>query len=246
MNNAFTNASKANAKTADETPPYRGVSAISDQPGRDDESIYRKSETLRLDKIDGVTTIWSDKQRRAPIPKAAGPCFQRSDEAGMHVSVKGITTKDDLAVTLQKALEDAGPTPPGLNARHPDFAAFDVKIGRPLGREVETVEALKAAEADKSAFCLENDNIGTALLSYLREVGTFEGTAELAPKLIATDKDLEGHLSAKRVGKRLNMRWPHPQKKLATARKTMDRKGFTVFSFKANAAEFAEFQTPIP
>ncbi len=51
--------------------------------------LERKAETnLRLDKQDGVTTIWSDKQRRAPIPKDTGPCFQWNDEAGMHVSVE--------------------------------------------------------------------------------------------------------------------------------------------------------------
>jgi len=50
--------------------------------------LERKAETnLRLDKENGVTTIWSDKQRRAPIPKDTGPCFQWSDEAGMHISV---------------------------------------------------------------------------------------------------------------------------------------------------------------
>ena len=49
--------------------------------------LERKAETnLRLDKADEVTSIWSDKQRRAPIPKGTGPCFQWSDEAGMHVS----------------------------------------------------------------------------------------------------------------------------------------------------------------
>lgn len=51
--------------------------------------LERKAETnLRLDKEDGVTTIWSDKQRRAPIPKKVGPCFAWSDEVGMHVSVR--------------------------------------------------------------------------------------------------------------------------------------------------------------
>jgi hypothetical protein len=49
----------------------------------------RKAETnLRLDKKDDVTVIWSDKQRRAPIPKKGGPCFAWSEEAGMHVSVE--------------------------------------------------------------------------------------------------------------------------------------------------------------
>jgi hypothetical protein len=151
-----------------------------------------------------------------------------------------------VAATLQKALADTGPTPGGLNARHPDFAAFAVKIGRALGREARAIAALRAAEADKAAFCLENDAIGTALLSYLREAGEYNGTAaELAPKLIAIDKDLDGHLSAKRLGRRLSTLWPHLQKRLAIARKEIDRKGFTVFSFKANDAEFAEFQTAL-
>ena len=51
--------------------------------------LERKAETnLRLDKSHEVTTIWSNKQRRAPIPKGTGPCFQWSDEAEMHVSIE--------------------------------------------------------------------------------------------------------------------------------------------------------------
>jgi len=47
----------------------------------------RKAETnLRLDKTNGITTIWSEKQRRAPIPKGTGPSFQWDDEAQMHLS----------------------------------------------------------------------------------------------------------------------------------------------------------------
>jgi hypothetical protein len=52
--------------------------------------LERKSETnLRLEKDDdGVTVMWADKNRRAPIPKKSAPCFAWSDEAGMHVSVE--------------------------------------------------------------------------------------------------------------------------------------------------------------
>jgi hypothetical protein len=51
--------------------------------------LERKAETnLRLDKSDQVTTIWSDKQRRAPIPKGSGPCFAWDETAGMHVTVE--------------------------------------------------------------------------------------------------------------------------------------------------------------
>lgn len=150
-----------------------------------------------------------------------------------------------LAETIAAALADTKPTPTGLNQRHPDFAAFAVRIGRALGREAQTVAALQSAEADKSAFCLENDSIATALLAYLASAGTFTGTAaELAPHLIATDSDLAERLSAKRLGKRLAALWPHLAKVLPTARRDMGRTGILQFTFRTNAG-FAGFQTAI-
>jgi hypothetical protein len=52
--------------------------------------LERKSETnLRLEKdADGVTVIWADKNRRAPIPKATAPRFVWNEEAGMHTSIQ--------------------------------------------------------------------------------------------------------------------------------------------------------------
>lgn len=148
-----------------------------------------------------------------------------------------------IAETIAAALKDSQPTPAGLNQRHPDFAAFAVRIGRALSREKETVAALQSAEADKAAFCLENDSIAAALITYLRTAGTFTGTAaELAPHLIAMDSDLSGRLSAKRLGKRLAALWPHLAKALPVARKEADRNGCTAFTFKASAG-FAGFQT---
>lgn len=148
-----------------------------------------------------------------------------------------------ISETLALALRDNQPTPAGLNQRHPDFAGFAVRIGRALNREAETVAALRTAETDKSAFCLENDSIATALLGYLATAGTFTGTAAaLVPHLIATDSDLQDRLSAKRLGKRLALLWPHLTKVLATARQETDRKRFTVFTLKAKPAEYAEFQ----
>lgn len=71
------------------------VGVIHFNPGSDKvrghlgSQLERKAETnLRLDKSDEVTTIWSEKQRRAPIPKDSGPCFQWSDEAGMHMTIQ--------------------------------------------------------------------------------------------------------------------------------------------------------------
>jgi hypothetical protein len=136
-----------------------------------------------------------------------------------------------IARTLATALADTSPVPVGLNARHPDFAAFAVRIGRAIGREAEAVVALKAAEFDKSAFCLENDAIGAALLIYLKGAQTFTGTAaELVPLLCEVDADLRERLSAKRLGKRLAALWPHVQKSLAVARKNLDRNGVSVFN----------------
>ena len=60
--------------------------------------IERKAETnLTLEKNkEGVTTIWSTKQRRAPIPKETGPCFRWDDAREMHVSTSNIkVTKAD-------------------------------------------------------------------------------------------------------------------------------------------------------
>lgn len=151
-----------------------------------------------------------------------------------------------LAETLHKALADTAPTPGGLNHRHPDFAAFAVRIGRAIDREAETVTALRQAEADKSAFCLEVDTIGAALLAYLSAAGQFTGTAaELVPKLQEVDADLVDKLSAKRLGKRLTALWPHLKKQLATAKQEKDRKSFTIYTLKAKPAECAESETPI-
>jgi hypothetical protein len=152
-----------------------------------------------------------------------------------------------LAETLRAALADTAPTPAGLNRRHPDFAAFAVRIGRALNREAEAVAALKHAEADKSAFCLENDPIASALLAYLRTTESFTGTAnDLTPKLVEIDPELSAvkPLSARKLGKRLAAIWPHLKSTLATASKESDRKGFTVFRFVS--AEYAEFQKLIP
>ncbi len=50
--------------------------------------LERKAETnLTLDKEDGVTVVWSAKQRRAPIDKKTGPRFAWSDQLKMHVTV---------------------------------------------------------------------------------------------------------------------------------------------------------------
>jgi hypothetical protein len=157
-----------------------------------------------------------------------------------------------LAETLHKALADTAPTPGGLNARHPDFSSFSIRIARALNRESEMIAAMKTAEADKSAFCIENDFVGSALLVCLADGQTFTGSAnELREKLIATDTEISGmaengKFSAKKLGKRLVALWPHLKKQLATAKQEKDRKGFTIYTLKANSADYAEYQTRFP
>jgi hypothetical protein len=51
--------------------------------------LERKSETnLRLKNEDGISVLWADKNRRAPIPEESGPCFAWSDSERMHVTVQ--------------------------------------------------------------------------------------------------------------------------------------------------------------
>ena len=126
-----------------------------------------------------------------------------------------------IAHTLAGALADVAPVPSGLNARHPDFAALAVRIGRAMGREAEAVNAMRAAEADKHLFNLENDAVGAALLE-LVSAGPFEGTAgALLEALKVIDPAFEGRLSDKRLGKRLSKLWPHLENTLG-ARKERD------------------------
>lgn len=111
--------------------------------------------------------------------------------------------------TLAIALADTAEVPLGLNHRHPDFSALGVRIGRALGAEPDAVAALKAAEADKGLFNLENDTVGAALIELLR-VDPFSGTAGvLLERLVAIEPAFAGRLSAKRLAKRLAKLWPH-------------------------------------
>lgn len=91
--------------------------------------LERKAESnLRLAKMYGVTTVFSDKMRRAPITKAEGPCFKWSDTENMHVSCG--TKEENNAKALR--------------AEHRDFAE---QVFRELGKPVATWSELKHAVA---------------------------------------------------------------------------------------------------
>lgn len=148
-----------------------------------------------------------------------------------------------IAATLSRVLADEKPVQRGLNQRHPDFAEMAVRIGRAVGREAEAVEALAGAEADKSIFNVENDEIGEVLLDLLRRDGSFRGTADqLREKLKVLDDGVDKHWSAKKLGKRLDKLWPHLVKVFG-ARKERNRDKVHEYSFALkSSAGFAGFQ----
>jgi hypothetical protein len=86
--------------------------------------LERKAESnLRLDKdANGVTCIWSDKQRRAPIPRDMGPCFRWDNETGMHISTatRQITKDTAKADNRKMQAED-------IFQGHPSMRYADIK-----------------------------------------------------------------------------------------------------------------------
>lgn len=60
--------------------------------------LERKCATnLRVEKIEGVSVVCSERNRGADIPKSTGPRFTWSDEHRMHVSAASITTAKTTA-----------------------------------------------------------------------------------------------------------------------------------------------------
>jgi len=115
-----------------------------------------------------------------------------------------------IADVISVALADDVAVPGGINKRHPDFASLAVKIGRAMGLEQDTMVALKNAEADKSMFNLENDEVGNAMIELMQTNSSFTGTAaELLEQLKTVDPSFEGRMSVKRLAKRIVRLWPH-------------------------------------
>lgn len=51
--------------------------------------LERRAETnlaLTKEKNCSLTEVWSDRQRKKPIPKGQGPCYLYDEESGMHIS----------------------------------------------------------------------------------------------------------------------------------------------------------------
>ncbi len=118
-----------------------------------------------------------------------------------------------IAHALSKALADNGRVEGNLNKRHPDFAEFAVRLGRAIGRERETIDALMAAEKDKSLFNVENDVIGSGLINLIKLRGGFRGTAN---ELLGAFKEVDDSFnnfrwSSRNLAKHLKAIWPHVQ-----------------------------------
>jgi hypothetical protein len=140
-----------------------------------------------------------------------------------------------IAFILSKALCDEREVPIGLNARHPDYADFAVKIGRALGIEREAVNALRAAETDKSRFCLELDTVAPAVLAHLDRNTRFTGDAkELLTELRSSGLDVPENLKPKGLGKRLMNLLPHLKRMLKVAKAESSRNG-NIFTLEAHS-----------
>ena len=74
-----------------------------------------------------------------------------------------------IARTIAAALIDTGDVDQSINRRHPDYGRFSVKCGRAFGNERAVIEALGAAEADKSLLPLRNDTITKEILKVLED-----------------------------------------------------------------------------
>jgi hypothetical protein len=107
-----------------------------------------------------------------------------------------------------------------LNSRHPDFAAFAVRIGRAIGQEENFISALRSAESDKSRICVENDSIGRALMAIVQNGEEPCGKAiEFADRLRDEDYTAFGKLTAQKFSVRVSNLWPHLEAVLAATKK---------------------------
>ena len=141
-----------------------------------------------------------------------------------------------IAYTLQAALANTAPVQGKLNARHPDWAVFAIRVGRALGIEKEAIEALQMTEADKAVLMTESNDIIDLVLRFLREKGDcrFVGTSkDLHRQLIAFDDDWANprkNFSSKKLSKQILAAWPHLSK-IIYCRKEVRHANVTTWTF---------------
>lgn len=116
-----------------------------------------------------------------------------------------------IARTVALALADTGEVDQSINRRHPDYGRFSVRCGRAFGGEQSVVEALGAAEADKSLLPLKNDMITKEILRVLERRNwsmRFTG-GEMADAIVNSmgddaDEKTRTMYGSRRVGKALS------------------------------------------
>jgi hypothetical protein len=103
------------------------ICVIHKNPGSDKvrghlgSQIERKAETnLSLEKENGVTVVWSSKQRRAPIDKKDGPRFAWSDDDKMHMTVDSEDVKPTSKEVEYRTIAEAV-LKPGQRLRRCEF-----------------------------------------------------------------------------------------------------------------------------
>ena len=118
--------------------------------------LERKSETNLKLKQDakGISVIWADKNRRAPIPEKSGPRFAWSDDDKMHVAVQSSESEKDE-----------------IEQEHITELAREVFTGHPSMRYME----LKTAVINRLSV---SDKTAERKIKRAVELGIMEKTAE--------------------------------------------------------------------
>lgn len=158
------------------------IGIIHTNPGSDKtrghlgSQLERKAETnLRLEKKDEVTTMWSDKQRRAPIPKHLGPQFEYSTAEGMHIS----------CVTRKNAAEDK-------KREALSILADEVFIGYPSMKysDIKITLMRVAKIADKTAEGKVSQMIKLKVIKKLGAGHWIRGTSDELPSTLNVPSEL--------------------------------------------------------
>jgi hypothetical protein len=145
-----------------------------------------------------------------------------------------------ICQTLSSAMGCHDQAPAGLNRRHPDYATWAVRIGAAMGCQPEAIQALRAAEQDKSAFNLENDELAVVLTGMLHKATKFSGTAsELSAALRVAEPSFDWN--PRRVSKRLDRLWPSLEA-VFSAKKERGHGGFTNYHFTLNG-DYGDYQS---
>lgn len=165
------------------------LASASTRGSREKKRLYTDSEVMRLQARAWVAVTSAKPRFAADAGLSDRVLFVSLDR------IRGKETKESalldeiekfrnrgltfIVQALQKAMADSAPVPSGINRRHPDFAAFAVRIGRAIGQENAAIEALRASEISKSIFNLKQDSLGELLVQFIKGECMYTSTAIL-------------------------------------------------------------------